>query len=482
MLLSKILPHIEVLELHGEQHVEVRSVTRDSRRARPGSVFVAIVGATVDGHDFVPTLTGVAAVVVERPVQAPDGVCVVRVADTRRALPLLAAAIHGFPGDQMSVVGVTGTNGKTTVTTLVDEALRVLGARSARIGTTGTVVDGELLQTELTTPESTELQKLLFDMHGGGIEHVAMEVSSIGLDQRRVDGIRYAVGVFTNLSRDHLDFHGDMTHYRRAKARLFEELLRPVGGLPRALACADDPSWEGLSLPADTWLYGFSPAAQLRITELRAAGSGMALALATPLGRTTFQSALVGRFNALNLTAALGVCLLLGFGLEESAAALERVDCVPGRMEVVKHGGDFLVLVDYAHSPDALCCVLQAAQEVCPGQLWVVFGCGGDRDAGKRPQMGCVAEEWADQVVVTSDNPRNEAPLQIIDSILSGMSISPAHVDVDRESAIRWALEGAAAGDVVVIAGKGHETYQEIAGKRSKFDDRVVARSYLEAS
>lgn len=482
MLLSEILPHIEVLELHGEPGVEVCSVTRDSRRVRAGSVFVAIKGATVDGHDFVPNLAEAAAVVVDRPLSAPDGVCVVRVADTRRSLPVLAAAIHGFPGHALNVVGVTGTNGKTTVTTLVDEALRALGERSARIGTMGTYIDGTPVSTELTTPESTELQELLFEMRAVGVEHVAMEVSSIGLEQRRVDGILYSVGVFTNLSRDHLDFHGDMKSYQRAKARLFEELLRPSGGLPRALACVDDPNWQGLGLPSDRWLYGFASSAHVRITRLETLGTGMSLTIKTPLGTAAFQSSLVGRFNALNLAAALGVCLLLGFRLEGSAAALGSIACVPGRMEVVQHPGDFLVLVDYAHSPDALSCVLEAAGEVCRGQLWVVFGCGGDRDSGKRPQMGSVAEEGADQVVVTSDNPRNEAPLQIIDSILSGMSLGPAHVNVEREAAIAWALSRAAAGDVVVIAGKGHETYQEVAGQRLDFDDRVVARKYLEAS
>jgi UDP-N-acetylmuramoyl-L-alanyl-D-glutamate--2,6-diaminopimelate ligase len=315
-----------------------------------------------------------------------------------------------------------------------------------------------------------------------GIEYVAMEVSSIGLDQRRVDGIEYSVGVFTNLSRDHLDFHGDMESYRRAKARLFSELLREPGGAPRALACVDDPCWTELGLPDDRWLYGFDPSAQLRIVELRLAGEGMAVAIQTPLGAVTVRSPLVGRFNGLNLVAALGVCLLLGFELQESAAALANVSCVPGRMEVVEHARDFLVLVDYAHTPDALSCVLEAANEIAAGQVWLLFGCGGDRDAGKRAQMGSVAERGAHRVVVTSDNPRNEPPQQIIDEILSGMSKSPAHVSPEREAAIEWVLGQATRGDVVVIAGKGHETYQEIAGRKFEFDDRAIARKYLEAS
>ena len=481
MLLSQLLPHIDVLECDGDLDVDVHAVTRDSRQVHRGSAFVAIRGAAVDGHAFVSELRHAAVVVVEDRVDVPPGVTRVLVSDTRRALSLLAAAVNGFPGKQLTMVGVTGTNGKTTVTTLVDSALRELGATSGRIGTTGTFMNGEAVASELTTPESTVLQRLLSDMRGKGIAHVAMEVSSIGLEQRRVDGIEYDVAVFTNLSRDHLDFHGSMSKYREAKSRLFRELLGPQRQYPRVLAFGDDDAHKELGLPADTWYFGFCQGCDLRVTNLMMSPNGMTFQLQTPLGEFTLKSALVGRFNALNLVAAFGVCILLGFSAEDCVAALQRVGHVPGRMEVVENQHDFLVLVDYAHSPDALEKVLKTASQSTAGASWVVFGCGGDRDEGKRAEMGRVAQAYADHVVVTSDNPRSEDPQQIIDQILSGISGAPAYVDVERESAIAWTLRRAKAGDVVVIAGKGHEDYQEINGEKQPFDDRLVSQRILEA-
>ncbi len=483
MTLQDLLRHVDVLgTLGGSTGVEVRSVTRDSRQAGEGAVFVAIAGTRVDGHDFVAGLK-CAAVVVEREVQAEEGVVVVRVASTRAALGPLAAAIHGQPSHTVKVVGLTGTNGKTTVTTLIDEALGHLGRVSARIGTTGTFVGGRAVPSELTTPMADDLQRLLATTVDAGALAVSIEVSSIGLHQHRVGGVRIHTAVFTNLSQDHLDYHGTLDAYRNAKSLLFSDsYLRPPGGAVRALLCADDPAWPHMHAPADRWLYGFDEGADVRVTSTRIHDGGMSVAFTTPMGDIELHSRLVGRYNAQNLAAALGVLLTLEVPLAEAGQALAAVAGVPGRLESIPNERDLLVLVDYAHTPDALRAVLSAMREVARGRLICVFGCGGDRDADKRPLMGAAVAELADVAVVTSDNPRSEDPQSIIDAVVSGMARPADHIDIDRRSAIGWAIAQARAGDVVVIAGKGHETTQEISGVKHPFDDRQVARAALEGT
>jgi UDP-N-acetylmuramyl-tripeptide synthetase len=479
MQLRSLLEHLEVRRVQGDLDRVVRSVTRDTRELVDDGVFVAICGARVDGHELVDRAAHAAAIVVQRPVAAPGGPTVVEVADTKRALAALAAAYHGHPGAAMKVVGVTGTNGKTTVTTLVEEALREAGVAAGRIGTTGTSMGGEPMPSPLTTPEAPYLQSVLARMRDSGTSVVAMEASSVGLAQHRVDGIAFHLGVFTNLSRDHLDFHADMDAYRLAKARLFAELLRAVGGPPRALLCGDDPARDAVMAPPDRWLYGFSRECDLRVTELECTDAGLRFTLRTPAGTGKVHSPLVGRFNAQNLAAAVGCCLAVGLGLPEATGAVSAVQGVSGRLEPVENDRGLLVLVDYAHTPDALASSLRAVHAVARGEVWVVFGCGGNRDPGKRPEMGRAAEEGADRVVVTSDNPRSEDPLSIVEAILSGMETAPAHVDPNRGAAIAWVLHRAAPGDAVLIAGKGHETYQEVGGAKHPFDDREVARNVL---
>jgi UDP-N-acetylmuramoyl-L-alanyl-D-glutamate--2,6-diaminopimelate ligase len=298
--------------------------------------------------------------------------------------------------------------------------------------------------------------------------------------QRRVDGIPFHVAIFTNLGRDHLDFHGTMEEYARAKSRLFRELLRPPGGFPRAILAADDPASARMDAPADRWTFGFG-AADLRIADLRMDAGGMVFRLETPLGARELRSPLVGRHNALNLAAAAGACLACGLDPDATVAGLGSVSGVPGRLEAVPNDRGLLVVVDYAHTEESLAAVLSALREVTSGKLWCVFGCGGDRDPGKRPRMGATVARLADAAVVTSDNPRSESPRSIVDAILLGMDSPPAHVEVDRAAAIRWTLAAAKPGDVVLIAGKGHETYQEIAGVKHPFDDRLVAAEALRA-
>lgn len=480
MNLASLLRHVPVVDVQGPLDREVGHVTRDTREVRADSIFVAIEGTRVDGHDLVSGIQP-AAVVVQREVEPPPGATLVRVADTRRALAQLAAGLHGRPGERVKVVGITGTNGKTTVATLVEYALAAAGRRVARVGTTGASVDTVERPTRFTTPttpEAPELQQFLADLRDEGIDTLAMEVTSIGLAQHRVDGIPFVLGVFTNLSQDHLEFHGTMDAYARAKSRLFRELLRPRGGAPRALLCGDDPAWLHMGAPDDRWLYGFAQGCDIHIRDARFSADGITLDLVTPQGEARLQSPMIGRHNAQNLAAAVGVCLLLGLGLEQSVHGVGQAPGVPGRLEVVPDPEGRLVVVDYAHSPDALQNALTTLREITPGRLWVVFGCGGDRDRGKRPQMGDVARQHADGVIVTSDNPRHEEPGAIIAEIVGPRG--DLTVEVDRRAAIRRAIEATGRGDTVLIAGKGHETYQQIGDDTLPFDDRQVARELLE--
>ncbi len=476
MRLSVLLPRLAPLAIAGNTDVEISRVTRDSRQVDPHTAFVAIQGAKVDGHALASGMTA-GAIVAERPV-ASDATQVI-VADSKRALALLAAGLEGDPGGSLQIVGVTGTNGKTTTTTLIEGALRRDGRKVGRIGTTGNAIDGVSLPAGFTTPEAPELQHLLARMRDAGCTAVAMEVSSIGLSQHRVDGIPFALAVFTNFTQDHLDFHGTMDAYAAAKARLFRELLRPVGGLPRALLCADDPAWRRMDPPPDRWTFGFDPAADLRAEAARVTGGGTVLQIRTPFGPTELHSQLIGRFNAQNLLAALGSLLLLGLPLDRATEALSGADGAPGRLERVDRGAGPLVLVDYAHSDDALANALPVVRELIPGgRLWVVFGCGGDRDRTKRPKMGRVAAALADEVVVTSDNPRHEDPGAIAAEILAGID-RPVTVELDRAKAIALAIREAKAGDAVVIAGKGHETTQQVGDVYHPFDDRLVAAAAI---
>jgi UDP-N-acetylmuramoyl-L-alanyl-D-glutamate--2,6-diaminopimelate ligase len=459
---------------------EVVRVSRDTRDCDEQTVLVAVRGGSFDP---VPLLPGVraAAVVVDRDAVVAEGVVKITVADARAALGPLAAALYGFPARSLTMIGITGTNGKTTTATLVAQAQTALGRKAASIGTLGTFLDGAPRPSALTTPEAHDLQRLLSELKSDGAEVVAMEASSIGLVQHRTAGVPFHTAVFTNLTQDHLDFHGTMEAYAEAKALLFrEESLRSSGGFPRGLGQGDDPWWATVGAGiSDRWSYGFGARNDLRIGALDAGPQGMRFPLTTPVGTTEVVSPLVGRHNAENLTAAVGVLVTCGIGLAEAAWAVGSVKGVSGRLEVVAHP-ELLVVVDYAHTDDALAKALDSVRASTKGRLWVVFGCGGDRDATKRPKMGRAAQGHADVVVVTSDNPRTEDPQSIVDAVLSGMDRPADHVDLDRGAAILWAVKNARAGDTVVIAGKGHEQTQEIGGIKTAFDDRLVARAALE--
>ncbi len=466
----------------------VRGITADSRRVAPGDCFVAVPGFKQDARRFVPDALarGAALVVTEgEPVPGVTAPQIV-VPSARRALAALAGAWYGHPSRGLTLVGITGTNGKTTTSYLVDALLKAGGAATGVIGTIGYVVGSEVRQASQTTPEALDIEEMLAAMQAQHVRGVAMEVSSHALALCRVDGLAFDVAVFTNLTQDHLDFHGTLDEYRRAKRRLFELLARSPKRRRTAVVNADDPSGPAMveGLDVEVLTFGLRADARVRAADYASALDGIRMSALTPAGPVEIRSPLIGEHNVMNLLGALATGLALGQAPGAVAQALGGVGAVPGRFEQVRAGQPFLVVVDYAHTPDALERVLATARKITSGRLGVVFGCGGDRDRGKRPLMGGIAARLSDRMWVTSDNPRSEDPEAIIDDVLAGVPAGAAtrerHARIaDRRSAIHAALRWAGPGDTVVLAGKGHESYQIVGADVLPFDDREVARRIL---
>jgi UDP-N-acetylmuramoyl-L-alanyl-D-glutamate--2,6-diaminopimelate ligase len=453
--------------------VDVSALAYSSRSVRPGTLFFCVPGFKVDGHDYAPDAVerGAVALVVERPLGL--GVPEVQVPDARAAMAEVAARFYGDPTAELKVVGVTGTNGKTTTTFLIRSILEAAGMGTGLLGTVTSIVGGRREEVVRTTPEAVELQSTFRRMLDAGDKAAVMEVSSHALYLYRVDGIHFAVRVFTNLTQDHLDFHPTMEDYFAAKRMLFERDGGP------SIVNVDDPYGRRLAEEiGDAVTFGIdAPDADYRATGVEFDTGGSRFRV----GDTDFTTPLPGHFNVSNALAAIASARALGVPLETCARALAGADRVPGRFEPVDEGQPFAVLVDYAHTPDSLENVLRAARGITSGRLHVVFGAGGDRDQGKRPLMGRAASEGADRVIVTSDNPRSEDPEAIVDQVLSGAG-GEAEREVDRRRAIALAIETAEPGDVVVIAGKGHEQGQEFEdGRKEPFDDVTVAREALRA-
>jgi UDP-N-acetylmuramoyl-L-alanyl-D-glutamate--2,6-diaminopimelate ligase len=467
-----------VRELLGDgPAVEIGGLAYDNRAVEPGTLFFCVPGFTRDGHDFAPDAIerGAAALVVARPLNL--GVPEVQVEDVRAAMAVAAARFYGDPTGRLPVVGVTGTNGKTTTAFLIRSLLEAAGRQTGLLGTVTSVVAGQERPTVRTTPEAIDLQRTFREMLDGGDRACAMEISSHALELRRADGIHVAAAIFTNLTQDHLDFHPTMEEYFQAKRRLFASPLTDV-----KIVNVDDPYGRRL---ADEWpesvTFGIDSDAQYRATDLRAGFTGSDCTLRTPDGDVGVHVPLPGKFNVANALGAWAAARSLGAPVEVLARALPAAARVPGRFEPVAEGQPFAVLVDYAHTPDSLENVLHAARELADGRVIAVFGAGGDRDRGKRPLMGEIGARLADVCLVTSDNPRSEDPEAIIAEILAGTGAAPnVSSDPDRRASIHRAVALAEPGDVVVIAGKGHEQGQEFAGGRKEpFDDVTVAREAL---
>ena len=471
---------------HGDLSRVATGVTLASQRVLPGDVYAALPGSRTHGIDYLPAAAAAGAVAVltdaEGAARVPDGLPILEVAAPRSLLGRFAAHLYGDPARSLRMLGVTGTQGKTTTTRLAESALQRAGARAAVIGTVGTRVDGEEIKTALTTPEAPDLHALFAMMKERAVVACAMEVSSHALVQGRVDGVVFDLAVFTNLGRDHLDFHTDVGDYFEAKASLFTP-ERCVRGLVNA----DDEHGRRLLQRGRVPFESFSATgrdADWRAEDVEVTASGSTFVVAGPGGvRVEAGCPLPGDFNVANALAALAACASVGFDLDEVAHAMAEGGGVPDRLERVDEGQDFTVVVDYAHKPDAVTAALAALRPLTAGRLIVVLGAGGERDHGKRPIMGEIAARLADVLVVTDDNPRGEEPASIRAEILAGTRGGTAEVvEVgDRRAAIREAVARARTGDVVLVAGKGHETGQEVAGVVLPFDDRDVVRAELEA-
>lgn len=478
MKLKELLAGLEILSANADLETEIAQVCYDSRQVKPGDLFVALSGYTVDGHKFIPQAmaSGAAAVLCQVPPEG-EGIPYVQAADSRRALAAAGANFFGHPARDMTMVGITGTNGKTTSTYLLKAILEARGETVGLIGTNQNMIGQEILPTERTTPESFELQKLFARMREAGCTYVVMEVSSHALFLDRVYGVPYKVGVFTNLTQDHLDFHKTMEDYCDAKAILFRNCETGVVN-------AADPWTPRLLRDASCKVLSFSGSgeADLRAEDAVLAADHAAFTAVYGGERVPVRVNIPGRFMIDNALDVLGAALALGIPLEESAAVLARVPHVKGRVEVVPTPGkDYTVLIDYAHSPDSLVNVLTTVKGFAKGRTVALFGCGGDRDKAKRPQMGRAAADLADFAVVTTDNPRTERPADIIAGILPGLegTGTPYQVIEDRVEAIHWALDHARAGDVIVLCGKGHETYQEVGHEKRHMDEREIVADYL---
>jgi len=463
---------------NGVPEVEISALAYRSSSVTPGTLFFCVRGFTSDGHDFAPDAVrrGAAALVCERPLGL--GVPEVIVPDVRAAMPAVAARFFGEPTKELRVVGITGTNGKTTTAFLVRALLEAAGVQTGLLGTVKSIVGGREEAVERTTPEAIDLQATFRRMLDAGDRACAIEVSSHALELGRAEGIEFACRVFTNLSQDHLDFHNTMESYYLAKRRLFE-----TGGDAPSVVNVDDEYGRRLAGEIERPLtYAIDRDADYRARDVRFDPAGSSFTCETPDGPLAIETRLPGLFNVENSLAAIAAARALDVAPEAIQRGLAGADRVPGRFEPVEEGQEFTVLVDYAHTPEALANVLRAAREITRGRLHVVFGAGGDRDRAKRPLMGAAASKLADRVIVTSDNPRSEDPDTIVDEVLAGTS-GDAEREVDRRRAIALAVESAEPGDVVVIAGKGHEQGQEFeAGRKEPFDDVTVAREALRSA
>ncbi|MFP4055290.1 MAG: UDP-N-acetylmuramoyl-L-alanyl-D-glutamate--2,6-diaminopimelate ligase [Candidatus Brocadiia bacterium] len=481
MKLAKLLAPLDDAVLVNFADRSIRGLELDSRKVRPGTLFAVVPGSRCDGTRYVPDAIrrGAAAVLSATRTFVPDDVTLVLVPHVRRALADLCCRFYGHPSHYVRTVGVTGTNGKTTVATLVRSLLAAAGRQAALLSTVVHQIGSRRLPATNTTPEAPQLQAFFADMVERHIGHAVMEVSSHALDQERARGVRFDVGVLTNLApHEHLDYHGTFEAYRDAKAGLFEALAAQA----TAVLNADDPqvSFFAERTPAKVITYGLDREADVRASVESIDLEGMTFRLATPCGQARVRSPLIGRYNIQNLLAGTASGIALGIDLPTIAAGIERFHGAPGRLERVDAGQPFTVLVDYAHNHGGLESVLRALRPLTEGRLIVVFGAGGERDLSKRARMGAAAAQHAALTVLTADNSRSERTDDIIRAIAEGMPPdAPRLVEADRREAIRKALGFARPGDLVLIAGKGHETYQELDGVRFPFDDREEARRAL---
>jgi UDP-N-acetylmuramoyl-L-alanyl-D-glutamate--2,6-diaminopimelate ligase len=488
--LSQLIQGFPVLNVVGTLEKEISSITFDSRKATPGSLFVAIHGLQQDGNRFIQDALqrGAAAFITELSIfqlnelgLASGGATAICVKDSRQALAWVSARHYGQPSRNMGVVGITGTNGKTTLTYILEALYQSRGLKTGVIGTINYRYGNFQAPASVTTPESLDINQMLADMVGEGINNCFLEVSSHSIALKRVHEIHFSHGVFTNLSRDHLDFHVTMEHYKNAKKRLFQD-----HSMKQQVINIDDPVGREIvgETSRPTLTTGIDRPADIKAEHCELSESGTRFVLKTPSGSRQMDTSLLGKHNVYNLLSGAAVAFSQGFSLDEIERGLQAADCIPGRFERIDCGQDYSVVVDYAHTHEALENALTAARTLTSKNIIVVFGCGGDRDRGKRKEMARVALERGDFTVITSDNPRTEDPKRIVEDILAGVPSSAKEnqdyrVIVDRRQAIEYAIENARSGDLILIAGKGHEDYQIIGSEKIYFDDREIAANAI---
>jgi UDP-N-acetylmuramoyl-L-alanyl-D-glutamate--2,6-diaminopimelate ligase len=491
MQLKELASQLAVSRILGDGEIVFTGIQTDHRKVTPGDLFLCIPGHTFDGHQFAAAAVerGAVALVVEHDVAADVPKLIVK--DSRFAMAVISNYFYDYPSREMKVIGITGTNGKTTSTYLLEKIINDQGFVTGIMGNIEIKIGPEHIPNRATnTQESLELQRILRQMAERGIDYCIMEVSSHGLALGRVNGCRFLMGIFTNLTQDHLDFHGTMDDYKAAKGLLFSRLGNEYSSGPNeqrfAVLNADDAASADFAklTAAQVVTYGIDNEADVRAEQIRMTSQGTSFRCATFRGTVDFHLKLIGKFNVYNALGAIAAALLEGISLEAVKLSLESMESVDGRMEVVNEGQDFLVLVDYAHTPDGLENALSTVRQFAEGRILCVFGCGGDRDRTKRPLMGRVTARYSDYLYVTSDNPRTEDPGSILLDIEPGIKEAGFSKDgyeliVDRRAAIQKAIAEASPNDVVLIAGKGHETYQEIMGEKLDFDDRLIAKEAI---
>lgn len=488
--LKDIISTLDVQQVQGNQNVSIQDITADSRAVKLNSLFIALDGATVDGHNYIDkaVAAGAVAVIVSKPVTVPDDVCVITVSDTRQAMMVCVPYFFDYPANRMRMVGVTGTNGKTTTTHMIRHILKAQGHKVGVIGTVHIMIGDTSYPIHNTTPDVVDLQHILHQMVQENVEYCVMEVSSHALALGRVSGVEFDTAVFTNLTQDHLDFHKTFENYLAAKCKLFEQVSasNQVKDNKGAVINIDDSYGHRVmeKTTAPTITYSTLGKGTLNASDVHMSTKNSQYTVnykgeSYPVSMNT-----TGLFNVYNTLAAIGACLQEGISMEAIDTALKTFSSVPGRFELIEEGQDFAVVVDYAHTPDGLQNILETAKAIKENRIIIVFGCGGDRDATKRPIMGRIAAEYGDKIYVTSDNPRTEDPVQIVKDVEVGVKEAlrdgtSYEVIVDRREAINHAIHDAKAGDIVIIAGKGHENYQILKNETIHFDDREEARKAL---
>ncbi|HHY82698.1 MAG TPA: UDP-N-acetylmuramoyl-L-alanyl-D-glutamate--2,6-diaminopimelate ligase [Clostridiales bacterium] len=478
MILRELLKGINVLRTEGSLDIDIKEIFYDSRQVTPGSLFFCIEGYKADGHDFAPMAVekGAVAVLLQKDVKLPDGITKVFVEDTRKSMGYISSAFYGNPTENLILFGVTGTNGKTTTTYMIKSILEQSGKKTGLIGTITNMIGDRKIPAERTTPESPDLQKLFHEMLQEKADAAVMEVSSHSLELSRVVGCIFEVGIFTNLTQDHLDFHGTLDNYREAKAKLFDQSRIAVINV-------DDESGRMIldRLESHAFTYGIYKPADIFARDIEITAEGVSFNLHILGGKIGVNLRIPGIFSVYNALAAASACYAAGVSLDDIQAGLESIRGVPGRFELLDTGTDYSVILDYAHTPDGLENILKTARDLTQGRIVTLFGCGGDRDSAKRPLMGEVTGKYSDFCIVTSDNPRSEDPMKIINDILPGLKKTgcPYIVIEDRRQAIEYALKNAKKNDVIILAGKGHETYQQIKGKTIHFDEKEIVAEIL---